>query len=153
MELRLSCTNPSILWPSYHHNGISYTGKTTPLYWDRALVSYCSWHTYLSPDNGTSLALNRDMTLSYDSYKKMIETIWKPVALSHDDIIKWKHFLCYWPFVSGIHQSLVDSPHKGQWHGALIFSLVCIWRNSWVNNQDAGDLKCSHAHYDIIVIN
>ena len=31
---------------------------------------------------------------------------------SHDDIIKWKHFLFYWPFVRGIPWSLVDSPHK-----------------------------------------
>ena len=23
----------------------------------------------------------------------------------HDDVIKWKHYPCYWPFVRGIHQS------------------------------------------------
>ena len=23
---------------------------------------------------------------------------------SHDDVIKWKHFPCYWPFVRGIHR-------------------------------------------------
>ena len=32
----------------------------------------------------------------------------------HDDVIKWKQFLRYWPFVRGIHRSPVDSPHKGQ---------------------------------------
>ena len=26
-----------------------------------------------------------------------------------------------WPYVMGIHRSLVDSPHKGHWRGALIF--------------------------------
>ena len=31
---------------------------------------------------------------------------------SHDDFIKWKHFPHYWPFVRGIHQSPLDSPHK-----------------------------------------
>ena len=40
---------------------------------------------------------------------------------SHGDVIEWKHFLRYWPFVRGIHRSPVDSPHKGQWRGALIF--------------------------------
>ena len=40
---------------------------------------------------------------------------------AHDDVIKWKHFPCYWPFVRGIHRSPVNSPHKGQWRGALIF--------------------------------
>ena len=31
------CGDKTILWPSYLHNGISYTGKTTPLYWIGAL--------------------------------------------------------------------------------------------------------------------
>ena len=66
----------------------------------------------------------------------------------HDDIIKWKHFPCYWPFVRGIHRSPVNSPHKGQWRGALMFSLICIWINGWVNNHEAGDLRRYHAHYD-----
>ena len=43
---------------------------------------------------------------------------------SHDDVIKWKHFPRYWTFVRGIHRSPVNSPHKGQWHGALMFSLM-----------------------------
>ena len=34
---------------------------------------------------------------------------WLP---SHDDVIKWKHFPRYWPFVRGIHRSPVNSPHK-----------------------------------------
>ena len=53
----------------------------------------------------------------------------------HDDVIKWKHFPRYWPFVRGIHQLPVNSPHKGQWHGALMFSLICVWINGWVNNR------------------
>ena len=31
----------------------------------------------------------------------------------HDDIIKWKHFPRYWPFVWRIHRSPVNSPHQG----------------------------------------
>ena len=54
----------------------------------------------------------------------------------HDEIIKWKHFPCYWPSVQGIHQAPVNSPHKGQWHGALMFSLICalnkqLSKQSW----------------------
>ena len=48
------------------------------------------------------------------------------VGDKHDDVIKWKHFPRYWPFVRGIHRSQVNSPHKGQWRGALMFSLICI---------------------------
>ena len=43
----------------------------------------------------------------------------------HDDVIKWKQIPRYWPFVPGIHRSPVNSPHKGQWRGALMFSLIC----------------------------
>ena len=42
----------------------------------------------------------------------------------HDDVIKWEHFLRYWLFVWGIHRSPVNSPHKGQWRGALMMSLI-----------------------------
>ena len=55
----------------------------------------------------------------------------------HDDVIKWKHFSCYRPFVRGIHRSPVNSPNKGQWRGALMFSLICAWTNGWANNRDA----------------
>ena len=37
----------------------------------------------------------------------------------------------YWPFVRGIHRSPVDSHHKGQWRGALMYYLVCTWTNGW----------------------
>ena len=71
----------------------------------------------------------------------------------HDDVIKWKHFPRNWPFVRGIHRSAVNSPHKGQWRGALIFSLICVWKNGWVNNREAGDLRRNRGHYDVIVMN
>ena len=60
----------------------------------------------------------------------------------HDDVIKWKHFPRYWPFVRGIHRSPVNSPHKGQWRGALMFTLICARINGWVNNREAGDFVC-----------
>ena len=66
----------------------------------------------------------------------------------HDDVIKWKHFPRYWPFVRGIHRWPVDSPHKCQWRGALMFSLICAWTNGWANNRDTGDLRRHRAHYD-----
>ena len=46
----------------------------------------------------------------------------------------------------------VNSPHKGQWRGALIFSLIFDWINSWVNNRGAGDLRRHRAHHDVIVM-
>ena len=70
----------------------------------------------------------------------------------HDDVIIWKLFPRYCPFVKGIHQWPVESPYKGQWHGALIFSLICPWINGWSDNRDAGDLRRHRAHFDVILI-
>ena len=70
----------------------------------------------------------------------------------HDGVIKWKHFPRYWPFVRRIHRSPVNSPHKGQWRGALMFSLICTRINGWVNNREAGDLRRHRALYDITVM-
>ena len=64
-----------------------------------------------------------------------------------------KIFPRYWPFVWEIHRSPVNSPHKGQWRGALMFSLICVWTNGWVNNREAGDLRRHRYHYEVIVMN
>ena len=52
---------------------------------------------------------------------------------NHGDVIKWKHFPRYWPFTRGIHQSPMNSPHKGHWRGAIIFCLICL--NKWLSKQ------------------
>ena len=70
----------------------------------------------------------------------------------HDDVIKRKHFPRYWPFVRGIHRPPVNSPHKGQWRGALMIPLIRAWINGWVNAREAGDLKRHRAHYDVSVM-
>ena len=70
----------------------------------------------------------------------------------HDDVIKWIHFPRNWPFVRKIHRSPVNFPYKGQWRGALMFSLIYVWINDWANNREAGDLRRQHGHYDVIVM-
>ena len=68
----------------------------------------------------------------------------------------WRHlmenFRRYWPFVRRIHRLPVDSPHKGQWRGALMFSLIFAWTNGRANNRDAGDLRRHRAHYYVTVM-
>ena len=56
--------------------------------------------------------------------------------VSSYDVIKWKHFPRCWPFVPGIHRSSVNSPHRNQWRGAWMFSLICalnkrLSKQSW----------------------
>ena len=46
----------------------------------------------------------------------------------------------------------VNSPHKGQWRGALMFTLICARIYDWVNNHEAGDLRRHLDHYDVSVM-
>ena len=66
-------------------------------------------------------------------FRMIVPLLWTNYL--HDDVIKWKRFPRYWPFVRGIHRSPVNSPHKGQWRGALMFYLICARINTWVNNR------------------
>ena len=62
----------------------------------------------------------------------------------HDDVMKWKHFPRYWPLMRGIHRSPVDSPHKGQWCRASMFSLICAWTNGWLETPSRS--LCRHCN-------
>ena len=46
----------------------------------------------------------------------------------------------------------VNSPHKGQWRGALMFSFISVRINGWVNKRKAGDLRRYRAHYGVTVM-
>ena len=59
--------------------------------------------------------------LPYENKSMLINPMFD--AVYHDDVIKWMHFPRYWPFVRGIHRSPVNYPHKGQWHGLLMFDM------------------------------
>ena len=49
-------------------------------------------------------------------------------------------------------RSPVNSPHKGQWRGVLMFTLICARINGWVNNREAGDLRPNRAHYGVMLL-
>ena len=69
---------------------------------------------------------------------------------------KWHHqmetFSALLAICAGNHRSPVNSSHKGQWRGAVMFSLICVWINGWLNNREAGDLRRYRAHYDVTVM-
>ena len=74
-------------------------------------------------------------------------------VLTHDDVIKWKHFPRYWTFVRGIHRSRWMPRTKASDAGLWCF-LWCFlhWINDWVNNRQAGDLYRYPTHFDVIVM-
>ena len=127
---------------SYLYNRMLIHGKTGSLYTEMRHHSCPSASEVTLKDMGTNMSY-------VHKYVHSSRDVLYP--LLHDDVTRWKHLLRYWPFVRGIHRSPVNSPHKGQWCGALIFSLICAWINDWVNNDKAGDLRCYHTHYDIVM--
>ena len=68
----------------------------------------------------------------------------------------WRHqmeaFSALLAICAGYSPVPVNSPHRGQRRGALMFSLICVWINDWANNNEAGDLIRYRAHYDVIVM-
>ena len=82
---------------------------------------------------------------------KLLQSIpWLLVSAPyHDDVIKWKRFLRYWPFVGG---NSTNSPHKDQWRGALIISLICALTYGWVNHRNTDYLRRHRAHYDVTMM-
>ena len=68
----------------------------------------------------------------------------------------WRHqmetFSALLALCAGNSPVPVNSPHKGQWRGTLMFSLICAWINDWVNNREAGDLRRYRVHYDVTLM-
>ena len=64
----------------------------------------------------------------------------------------WRHQMeTFSPLLSPCegNQSPVKSTHKGQWRGALMFSLICAWTNGIANNWNDCDFRHSLTHYDV----
>ena len=65
----------------------------------------------------------------------------------------WRHqkeiFSALLALCAGIDRSPVNSPHKGQWRGALILFLMGAWIHGWVNNREDADLRRHRAHHDV----
>ena len=81
----------------------------------------------------------------------------KVIALVHDGVMTWwrrqmETFSALLAICAGNSPVPVNSPHKGQWRGALMFSLICVWINGWINNHEVGDLRRYRVHYDVIVM-
>ena len=125
-----SWTKPSITNATVCYNRVNLHTTTDPVPVKRSLIISVIWSqgpTWIGP-----LQTKTQQTMMTSSNEK--------------------HFPRYWPLVWGIHRPPVNSPHKGQWRGSLVFSLICDWINSSVNNREAGDLRRHRDHYDVTVM-
>ena len=69
------------------------------------------------------------ITILYNCWTRVGKTSNEPKW--QDDIITWKYFLHYWPFVRRIHQRWIPLT-KGQRCKSWIFSLLSAWISCWV---------------------
>ena len=131
--------------------------------WNDMLPSYVCWQSYLLRRCLRICWVFGNQSLLYPWVQCTPQRPMTPSGVTwearhsvqaHDGVIKWKHFPRYWRFVRGIHRSRwpVDSLHKGQWRGALMFYLFCAWTNGWANNRDAGDLRRHRTHSNVTVM-
>ena len=73
------------------------------------------------------LPCGADNNAYLETYFLQLKISSTPSIETHDDVIKWKHFPRYWPFVGEIHRWPVNSPHKGRWRGTFdVFFDLCL---------------------------
>ena len=116
-------------------------------------VPKCSWQ-YIIISSGNGSAPNRRQVITWTMMSNFIDTRqqWVDPTLPVRNPLRWRH---------NDH----DSASYHQPHDCLLnhfqrpvarsfnFSLICAWRNDWINNQDAGDLRRHRAHYNVTVMN
>ena len=116
-------------------------------YWcnNSTLVEIKAWC-----QTGNNMLPESMVTVFIDKFKhcQASTCMWIMMTSSNGNIFHVTGFFC-----GGIHWSAVNSLHKGQWHGALIFSLICAWINDWVNNREAGDQICHNAYHCNVLSN
>ena len=99
-----------------------------------AILQYHFWHSLLWRHNG------RDSISNHQPHDCLLSRSFRRRSKKTSKLR-----------VTGLWAPL-NSPPKGQWRGALMFSLICIWMNGWVNNREPGYLRRYCAHYDVTVI-
>ena len=73
-------------------------------------------------------------------------------VIPHDDVIKWKHFPRYWPFVRGIHRPRWIPAQRPVTRRFDVFFDLRLNKRLSKQNRHAGDLRRHRTHYDVIVM-
>ena len=99
------------MWHRFHPMGGNVPGNTIPPIFVDVISIQCRIDSFCSV---LAQLLVRKLHLLHRRYyrKNTISLRTWIVCAQHDEVIKWKHFLRYWPFARGIHQSPVNSWRK-----------------------------------------
>ena len=153
----------SIIMLFYHEVACSFSGIPVPAY-ESSIVVTLPFKTCLlgahPPANKLDMASRSSGGLPRFSFVRndlgRMETdhgFTPESVVGHATMARWRHqmetFSASLAICAGNHRSSVNSTHKGQWRGALMFSVICSWINGLVNNREAGDLRRHRPHYDV----
>ena len=72
--------------------------------------------------------------------------------ITHDDVIKWKHFPRYWPFVRRNSPATGEFPAQRPVTRSFDVFFDLRLKIGWVNNGEAGELRRHIVHYDVTVM-
>ena len=118
---------------------------------DAGLVisSFCEMlHSYCSIETSVNFQIN--IRTPYPSFKIPRHRMWRLIGPW------WRHlmetFSALLALFAGELPVTGEFPSKDQWRGALMFSLICVWINGWVNNPNAGDLRRQRVNYDVTIM-
>ena len=111
-------------------------------YFDLNIIEVCYNWKRVSIGWGNGLVPDRGHAITWTAADQVYWRIYAPLGDNEymmTSSLKWNHLP-------------VNSPHKGQWREALMFSLICTWINDSVSNRHAGDLRRHRAHCEVIVM-
>ena len=113
------------------------------------------WRQFYFDPNvlNNSNIIYRKASIKYRRVREWNGILYLAIIYNHDNVIKWKHFPCYWPFVWGIHQSTVNSPHIGPVKRSfdVVFDLRLNKRHrAHYNITEMNDIKSSKKHRIIV---
>ena len=126
-------------------------------------VHFCYKMVHCGIWGGHNVGFMQQVYYEHSRYFIVFDCVWVRVDFGHIvlDCLTDIRWMAWWRHQMETFSALlalcagnspVNSPHKGQWRGALMFSLIFVWRNGWVNNREAGDLRRHRAHYGVTVM-
>ena len=104
------CGDTTVLRTSYLHNCISYIAKMSSFHWIGAQY-YTKFYSRRTTDDSidyysqkSQMVVKCNTRYSCTHFGEAQGSITQRIDTNrnHDDVIKWKHFPRYWPFVRGI---------------------------------------------------
>ena len=126
MLLQLSCCDMIKIMTRTHKN---CTAAKCEVSWADYIVHDVRGYTY-RPIYWAGVLVQRNLIRYHRVHCGMSELQGSAWNQSHDDVIKWKHFPRYWPFVRGIQRFPVISLHK-----TSDAELLCFLWSAWPLNK------------------